>query len=227
MRGQSSHPLPPDNADELARFPQRDIDGTWFRAHVDRGGRDRGCWWFASVGDDPDASGRFDLPVPDGTCYFASSEEAAARERVGTQLRTTSGTQSVTSSALTTTRGPVTVTATMVSVRRAANLSVKPAQRWVNRSLSVGTGIYGVTQAWAAAFRVAGFEGIVHQPRFTGGRRVRSLAIFGRAGRPRPVPAVVSTRALRAVLEAHDVRVVDPPPSAPQLLSPDATPPPL
>ena len=226
-RGQSLHPLPPDDDAEFARFPRRNIDGTWFRAHIDRGGRDRGCWWFASVGDDPDASGRFDLPVPDGTCYFASSQEAAARERVGTQLRTTSGVESVTSSALTTARGPVTVTATEVSVRRAANLSVKPAQRWVNRSLSVGTGIYAVTQAWAAAFRVAGFGGIVHPPRFTGGTRVRSLAVFGRAGRPRPVPSVGGTRALRAVLEAHGVRVVDPPSSAPGLLAPDAAPPPL
>jgi len=226
-RGQSLHPLPPDDLDELAHFPHRDVDGTWFRAHVDRGGHDHGCWWFASVGDDSDASGRFDLRVPDGTCYFASSEEAAARERVGTQLRTTSGAESITSSALITIRGPVTVTTTEVSVRRAGNLSVKPAQRWVNRSLSVGTGIYIVTQSWAAAFRAAGFGGIVHQPRFTGGTRVRSLAVFGRAGRPRPVPSVAGTRSLREVLEAHGVRVVDPPSSAPLLLAPAAPPPPL
>lgn len=228
-RGQSLHPLPPADPAELARFPQRTVDGHWFRAHVDRGGPDRGCWWFSSVdpGDDPDACGRFDLPAPEGTCYFASTEEAAARERVGTQLRGASGHESVLASALTTPQGPVTVTEAEMSPTQVANPSVKPAQRWVNRSLTVGTGIYAVTQAWAAAFRSAGFGGIVHEPRFTGGTRVRSLAVFGRAGRPHPIPTVVRTRALRDVLESHAVRVVDPPSSTPAVLFPGATPPPL
>lgn len=228
-RGQSLHPLPPADAAELARFPQRTVDGHWFRAHVDRGGPDRGCWWFSSVdpGDHPDACGRFDLAAPEGTCYFASTEEAAARERVGTQLRGASGHESVLASALTTPQGPVTVTEAEMPPTQVANPSVKPAQRWVNRSLAVGTGIYAVTQAWAAAFRSAGFGGIVHEPRFTGGTKVRSLAVFGRAGRPRPIPTVVRTRALRDVLESHAVRVVDPPSSAPAVLFPGATPPPL
>ena len=179
-RGQSLHPLPPEDPAELARFPQR-----------------------------------------------GSTEEAAARERVGTQLRKVSGSESVTAAALATLHGPVTVTATEVTVRHAANLPVKPAQRWVNRSLSVGTGIYSVTQAWAAAFRAAGFGAIVHEPRFTGGSRVRSLAVFGLTGRPRPMPSVSGTRPLRTVLEAHGVRVVDPPSSAPAVLYTEATPPPL
>ncbi|SFA80498.1 RES domain-containing protein [Nocardioides alpinus] len=228
-RGQSLHPLPPRDASELARFPSRTVDGTWFRAHVDRGGRDRGCWWFASVrvGDDPDACGRFDLPAPQGTCYVASTEEAAARERVGTQLRSVGGRESVLASVLVTPEGPVTVTATEVALARAANLAVKPAQRWVDRSLSVGTGVYSVTQAWAAAFREAELDGIVHPSRFTGGARVRSLAVFGRAGRPRPVPVVRRSRPLRMVLESHDVRVVLPPSSAPSVLTATAAPPPL
>lgn len=228
-RGRSLHPLPPEDADALGRFPRRTVDGAWFRAHVDRGGRDHGCWWFSSVdaGDDPDTHGRFDLPAPEGTCYLASTEEAAARERVGTQLRSVGGRESVLTSVLTTRQGPVTVTETEVPALDAANLPVKAAQRWINRSLSVGTGIYSVTQAWARAFRAAGFEGIVHAPRFTGGARVRSLAVFGRAGRPRPIPTVVATRLLRDVLPAHDVRLVEPPASAPSVLAADAAPPPL
>ena len=226
-RGQSLHPLPPDDPADLAPFPHRPATGTWFRAHVDRGGRDRGCWWFASAAEDPDASGRFDLPSPDGTCYLASTAEVAARERVGTQLRTVAGQESVTAGALLTPAGPVVVTATDVDVLRAANLPVKPAQRWVNRSLSVGTGIYAVAQAWAIAFRRAGFDGVVHEPRFTGGRRARTLAVFGRAGRPRPVPPVDDSRPLGDVLEQHGVRVAHPPSSAPAVLTADAPPPPL
>lgn len=228
-RGRSLHPLPPEDPTTLARFPRRTVDGAWFRAHVDLGGRDHGCWWFSSVeaGHDPDTHGRFDLPAPEGTCYLASTEEAAARERVGTQLRSVAGRESVLTSVLTTPQGPVTVTETEVPALDAANLPVKAAQRWINRSLSVGTGIYAVTQAWAQTFRAAGLTGIVHAPRFTGGTRVRSLAVFGRAGRPRPVPSVVATRALGDVLAAHDVRLVGPPATAPPLLAVDAAPPPL
>ena len=226
-RGQSLHPLPSGDPDDLGRFPQRSVHGTWFRAHVDRGGRDGGCWWFSSVPMDPDAGGRFDLPGPDGTCYLASTEETAARERVGTQLRRTDGRETVTAAALVTPDGPVAVSATEVSVERAANLPVKAAQRWVDRSLSVGTGVYAVTQAWAAAFHVAGFGGIVHEPRFTGGVRARSLAVFGKAGRPRPVPEVIGHRSLGEVLAVHGVRVVHPPSSAPAVLDAHAAPPPL
>ena len=82
-----------------------------------------------------------------GTCYLASSEESAARERVGTQLRRVAGQESIASMLLDTPEGPVSVTRVELHAVRAANLPVKAAQRWANRSLSVGTGIYAVTQA--------------------------------------------------------------------------------
>ena len=71
------------------------------------------------------------------------------------------------------------------------------------------------------------FGGIVHEPRFTGGVRARSLAVFGKAGRPRPVPGVISHRSLGEVLAVHGVRVVHPPSSAPAVLDAHAAPPPL
>ena len=85
-RGQSLHPLPSGDPDDLGRFPQRSVHGTWFRAHVDRGGRDGGCWWFSSVPTDPDAGGRFDLPGPDGTCYLAGDPLSALLELIGPDL---------------------------------------------------------------------------------------------------------------------------------------------
>lgn len=191
------------------------------------GGRDHGCWWFSSIGADPEASGRFDLRPPYGTCYFASTQEAAARERVGTQLRRIAGRESVSRGALTTADGSVVVTEAAVHAARAANLPVKAAQRWVNRSLSSGTGIYAVTQAWASAFRAADFDGVVYEPRFAGGARVRSLAVFGPAGRPSQVPAIIQRHQLESVLIRYGVHVADPPPTRPAVLTPDTRPPPL
>jgi hypothetical protein len=193
---------------------------------VDRGGPDRGCWWFSSVGEDPDKSGRFDLPAPEGTCYFASTDEAAARERVGTQLRKTAGGESVLASVLATADGPVVVTEVTLDTVKAANLPVRKADRWVNRSLWVGTGIYGISQGWAALWRAAGSEGVLYEPRFTGGARMRALALFGAAEQPKPVPPVEDSKPLEEVLTAHGVRVVWPPESAPALSS-TAAPPPL
>ncbi len=40
-------------------------------------------WWFASVGDGPGTSGRFDLPAPDGTCYLATTPIGAVLEAFG------------------------------------------------------------------------------------------------------------------------------------------------
>jgi hypothetical protein len=225
-RGLTHHPAAPSDPDDVAGFPSRDAAGTWFRAHVDRVGPDRGCWWFSSVGGDPDRSGRFDLPAPGGTCYFASTDEAAARERVGTQLRRTAGRQSVLASVLATTTGPVVVTEVTLGAVDAANLPVRKADRWVNRSLWVGTGIYAISQGWAALWRAAGFEALLYEPRFTGGARVRALALFGPAGRPKPVPPVEDSQPLEDILTAHGVRVVWPPGSATTLPS-TAAPPPL
>lgn len=157
---------------------------------------------------------------------MASTAEAAIRERVGTQLRTIAGRESVTAGALATPDGPVVVTAITVTGPRCANLPVKAAGRWVNRSLAVGTGIYVITQAWAAAFRRAGFSGICYEPRFTLGRAVRAAALFGAAGAPHPLPSVGTSKAAEDVLTAAGVRVAHPPASAPPLL-PTATPPPL
>jgi hypothetical protein len=210
----------------VSGFPSRDVSGSWFRAHVNHGGPDRGCWWFSSAGANPDESGRFDLPAPEGTCYFASTEEAAARERVGTQLRKTAGRESVLASVLATANGPVVVTEVTMSAVKTANLPVRKADRWVNRSLWVGTGIYRISQGWAALWRAAGFEGLLYEPRFTGGARVRALAVFGAAGRPKPARPTKDSKSLEEVLTAHGVRVVWPPGSAPALSS-TAPPPPL
>jgi hypothetical protein len=228
LRGAAEHPGPPDDPAELASFPGRTVQGRWFRSHVDRPAEpDHGCWWFASLGHgDPNGFGRFDLAAPEGTCYLGSSAEVAARERVGPFLSNVAGREYVSAAVLATADGPVAVTEVSVAPVEAANLPVKAATRWVNRSLSVGTGIYGVSQAWAARLRAASFDAITYEPRYTGGRRARALALFGPAGTPDPRPRTGVTRRLGEVLLDIGVDVVAPrPPTAAHLLAPEAPPP--
>ncbi|WP_183407751.1 RES domain-containing protein [Nocardioides marmoriginsengisoli] len=212
-RGDTHHEQPLDPSG-LAGFPARRISGTWYRCHADRGGADHGCWYFSSAGDPPAAFGRFDLPAPRGTCYVANTREAAVRERLGTQVVKRAGRMSVLEAVLTTQDGPVVVTEAGVSTTRSANLPVKAADRWITRSLWSGTGIYSITQDWAAAFDRAGFDSIVYPPRFTLGRSARSLAVFGPSGVPsrrRPAGASVP---VTEVLAAARIEVVRPPVSA-------------
>lgn len=228
-RGSTHHEPPPADPADLATFPKAVVHGTWFRAHVLRSTTgDRGCWWFSSAGVPADGSGRFDLPEPRGTCYLASTEDGAARERVGPQLRRRAGSQSVLDSVLAdaSTGRPVVVSRVDLERPTTANMASKRAGRWVDRSLGSGTGIYAVSQAWAAAFDAAGFDGIRYQPRFTLGA-VRAVALFGRAGAPTPARSVVSRRELREVLEQHGVRIVTAPATAPPTLPATAPPVPL
>lgn len=234
-RGNTHHPPPPADHGELASFPTRDVNGVWFRSHVDYGtdratggGVDRGCWWFSSVTGEPAKSGRFDLPPTRGTCYLGVTEEIAARERVGTQLKKRAGQESVSSTALVDDDGnKVLVTQAPVDVSGLANMPVKAAQRWVNRSLWTGTGIYDISQQWAAAFDAAGFPGLIYEPRFTGGATARALALFGEEMRPVPAMETGTSRNLDEVLKDAGVRIVSPPESATAILPAGELPPAL
>lgn len=228
-RGSTHHEPPPPSPADLAGFPKAVVRGTWYRAHVMRSTTgDRGCWWFSSAGVPADESGRFDLPAPRGTCSLAATEEAAARERVGPQLRKSAGNQSVLDSVLqdASTGQPVVVSQVDLERSATANVSTKRAEKWVNRSLWSGTGIYAISQAWAAAFDAAGFDGIRYPPRFTLGS-ARALALFGDENAPTPARSVVATRGLRAVLEENDVRIVSSPSSSPPTLPATTSPVPL
>jgi hypothetical protein len=74
------------------------------------------------------------------------------------------------------------------------------ARRGVSRELSTSTP-YAITQVWAKEFADLGYDGISYQARFSS-EPARSVAVFGRAGRPRSVTPVVSTRPLADVLRA-------------------------
>jgi len=149
--------------------------------------------------------GRFDLPVPEGTCYLASTAQAAARERVGPDIAASGR---VADSIL---RDRVVSALELPADARAANLdSDRASDRYgITAELSVMTP-YAVPQAWAVALRSAGFDGIVGQLRFTLSRH-HGLALFGQSGarpdwRSDPAPQL-----LVDVVRDMGVRVISPP----------------
>jgi len=70
---------------------------------------------------------------------------------------------------------------------------------------------YGITQAWAAAFFKAGFDGIQYLLRHNPAQKSVGVALFGPAGSPTGYPDPVSERIgqelLRSVTRRFGVRV--------------------
>lgn len=172
MKRSAVHQKAPAPGLDMTGFPDRQLPAgsIWHRQHR----TDLGPWWFSSVVGGV-GRGRFDLPAPHGTCYLASSADAAVRELVGPDF-TAHGL--VPTSVL----DDRHVSRLTVPVRvRAADLDDPQATGYrVTRELPTMTP-YGIPQAWAAALKAAGFDGLVHPLRFSPGSE-RGLSLFGIAG---------------------------------------------
>lgn len=182
-RQQPALGLPPADLSSFPRSRLR-VDVPLYRAHT----VGNSPWWFSS-----DLSGRFDLISPHGTCYLATDETTALRERFGHDLVR---------------QGVVTFTAaarTLVSQLRV------PSARWLANTCSRRAADFGMTreigscyqydipQAWAAAFFHGGrHTGIQYQTRFTTGSAANAAAVFDDAGQrdwpidPQPVDGVTA-----------------------------------
>lgn len=188
----------------LRGFPAYDLraDHPLHRAHHS----DRGPWWFSSTG------GRFDLPVPLGTCYLADSPLVALRERLGPVL---AGCSRVPASLL---EESVVSRLRVPETHRVADLQAARATRFgVTRELETMVP-YAVPQAWARALHRSGLRGVRYGPRFSTGP-LSSFAVFGGAGpapwQPDPDP-ILGAEVPGAPLPVNiprrwDVTVVMPP----------------
>ena len=175
--------LPPGDRAALQRFPTRTLRiGTPIhRIHHD----ELGPFWFGSSEPDADGGGRFDLPTPKGSSYWALQEEAAFLERLA--------------------RRPVTVlplelldrfhlsTVALPNDLDVANSPVKRARAFGLTGEFHTTGHYGITRRWADALASAGHRGLLAIPRHDVTGRLRSLALFGRGGEHRPRGWTAST----------------------------------
>lgn len=186
---------------DLTRFPSAPAKrGPWFRAHPERPGRDRGCWWFTAHERDVTPGGRFDLLTPDGTCYLADSAEAAVRERVG---RYSAARTWVPANAVDGVLVSIVVTLHTGSRPLADSTHASAAALGATRELSAATG-YGLTSRWAQALFREGFAGLLYQPRFSTGSEV-AVALFGAEGSR--TWAVRSSKAMRAVVISMGLKI--------------------
>lgn len=167
---------PPEPA-ALAALPAERLVGRVLH-RVYRAGRSS-PWWFASVGDDPEVAGRFDLPSPDGACYLASTALGAVLEAFSDFGRGVLPAAELAARR----RAEVTVPA---GAPRAARLTAARA-----RGLGVTQALWAgaprtLTQRWARVLRRAGWlavwTGTGHDP--TG--RSRSTTLFDEAGEHPP-----------------------------------------
>lgn len=139
------------------------------------GARQSSPWWFASVPDDADAGGRFDLSTPMGTCYVATRPVGAVLE--GLQAHLTSL--------------PIEELRVRRLVRVLAPADAPLAARLTSRRLAGAHGVTvalwaggdrALTQRWALAFRRDGwwalYGGLQHDP----SGRLRGYALFDHSG---------------------------------------------
>ncbi len=211
-------PLQPPG--DLAGFPVRRSSArlrTTFRIcwQRDRSGAvSTSPWHFSSLPGR--ASGRFDLPAPQGTCYWSSHRYGAWLEvfRNATVVDSADAARRT----LWTGSGPPTRLADLLSPRASlygvtAAISTQPD--------------HTIPQLYAAGLAAQGFRGVVGSCSHDTTSAALNIALFGSAGHQPGEPgwtvspsSVVSDRALLRELAKYGVRVAPPPHSVPTMPPP-------
>lgn len=147
--------------------------------------REFGMWWFASLPPPNEGTpgGRFDLPAPDGSCYFGTTALAGVLEHF--QLSTPLLPDVELRKRL---RGQVTVPAhgpgaADLTDPRCTGAGVTTAL-WGG-----GPGDRPLTQRWAAQLHDAGWDALHHGIQHDPSGRLRGVTLFGDAGDEPPSPA--------------------------------------
>jgi hypothetical protein len=168
-----------------------------FRIH--RAGREP--WWFAS-----DGAGRFDLALPASTYYLAEDPLGAFVEVF--RFTTLVPEVEVQARRLSTLRAPDGVVLANCAARRARAFGITAASH---------TGEdYDLTQAWAAAFAAAGFDGIRYLLSHDPAQRCVGIALFGMGGLSAlPVDAteVIGRDLVEQARRRFGIRVLPTPPT--------------
>lgn len=141
-------------------------------------------WWFASARRD-DHGGRFDLPLPQGTCYLADDLEGALLEKLLRNPRRIVPSQQLNRLfhvTVAVVKPPTTVDLT------AAALTGLGINAEISTSLD-----YAKPRAWAVALRRAGWGALRYALRGDGAFRQRGVALFGSAGLHSRAPAGMRT----------------------------------
>jgi RES domain len=151
--------------EDLSGFPTYDLlrSEQLYRLHR----ADRSPWWFSS-----DASGRFDLEPPRGTCYLAASPVGAFIEvfRVETVIPEA--------------EIDVRALSSLAAPRRSrlADCTVSAARKFGITGAIHTQPDYTLPREWATAFAAAGFAGIRYRLSHDPAQRELGIALFGVAG---------------------------------------------
>ena len=128
-------------------------------------------WRFSAV---PPGLGRFDLPSPDGTCYWSS-------RRYGAWVEVWRGATTIDVADLRARR----LWAAQAPPLRLANLLSRTSYPYgVTAAISTQPD-YALPQQWAGALRRAGFAGLVGSCSHDPASVALNVAVFGREGTPR------------------------------------------
>jgi hypothetical protein len=160
----------PPPADELKAFPVWHVHAGTVLCRVTSTGF--GPWWFSSTGE-----GRFDLAPPRGTCYLADDEVGAMLEVLGPIVVVSSGW----------TRRLSIWHLGLPDQCSAADTTVRAARGFGVTAELASMTPYDLPHRWAAAFAVAGHQGVRYRVRHDPGGS-RALALFGAAGERRRWP---------------------------------------
>ncbi len=206
---------PPPGPVALAGLPRERLTGrTLWRVFQ----RDRSQpWYFAALHPEaPDASGRFDLPAPFGSCYLATTAPAAVLEALQEYGHGLLPDSALRRRALLRVDAPASApAAARLTAARARGLGVTAAL-WAGEDRAC-------TQAWAVQLHRAGwraaYHGVAHDP---AGRR-RAVTLFDRAGEHPPYDDAawegamepLDTEETRATLAAFGITVTRSDPELP------------
>ena len=203
----------PDPGRVTRTFPSSELGAgaALYRAvGVDPAGDPRHPGWFSA-----DGGGRFDLRSPDGTLYAARSVHGAVMERVGLVLASAPFVPIALAESTW-----IWVLEPRLAMHVADLDSPRAAGHGVTCELASGND-YAIGNAWAAHFRVLGFEGVSYHGRFSTSlaEHDASVAVFGpehvglgplmiRSG---PVGLIHERRAARVVVARRSTRRPPPP----------------
>jgi hypothetical protein len=136
----------------------------------------QGPFWFSAAEPSDRDGGRYDLPEPLGTNYWAGTAAGAWLEVFRDTLVVDMA--DLRARRLSSTRAPKHL--------RLANLLVKAARRFGITAEIHTTTDYETTRRWASAWHSAGFQGIWGTARHDPTLKMRTLTLFGESGEHPP-----------------------------------------
>lgn len=137
-----------------------------------------GPYWFSSYDADDERGGRFDLPAPNGSSYWALQPAASFLETIARRPLSIVPLELLDRFSLSVVELPAALVA--------ANAPVKAARGFGLTAEFHSALAYAATRRWASALFDAGHRALIAIPRHDVTAKLRSVTLFGRGGEHMP-----------------------------------------